>query len=331
MLNQTELNSLNRGDKINHFLLIRRSEIRLTKNNNEYLSLELGDKSQSLSANVWENFERHKASFIPGAVVKVNGIIEDYQGTAQIKVSSIRPLNPNEKITAEEFLPKSKRNPAEMKEEFYSYVDKISNPYLKSLMLKIFDEENFLKFSTAPAAKMWHHAYIHGLLEHTLEIIKICGLMCDIHPELNRDLLICGAMMHDFGKVDELSSEVSFEYTDKGKLIGHIVIAAMKIESEVNKIEDFPDELKNCLIHLVLSHQGKLEYASPVVPKTLEAIALYHADELSAKINAYKNALETEMKGEGKWTKYISLASTDLFKHTISQELEDQINKSLFD
>jgi 3'-5' exoribonuclease len=331
MLNQAELSSLKRGDKVDHYLLIRRSEIRLTKNNNEYLSLELGDKSQSVNANVWENFESYKTSFLPGAIVKVRGTIEDYQGTAQIKVSAIRPLNVNEKITAAEFLPKSKRNLAEMKKEFYSYIEKISNPHLNLLMQNIFYEDNFLKFSLAPAAKMWHHAYIHGLLEHTLEIIRICNLMCDIHHELNRDLLICGAIMHDFGKVEELSSDVSFDYTDKGKLIGHIVIAAMKIENEAAKIEGFPDELKNCLIHLVLSHQGKLEYASPVVPKTLEAIALYHADELSAKINAYKNALETEIKGEGKWTKYISLASTDLFKHTISKELEDQINKSLFD
>jgi 3'-5' exoribonuclease len=155
--------------------------------------------------------------------------------------------------------------------------------------------------------------------------------MCDIHPQLNRDLLISGAMMHDFGKTEELKYDSTFEYTDKGKLIGHIVISAILINDEVNKIPGFPEDLKNCLIHIVLSHQGKLEYASPVVPKTLEAIALYQADELSAKVNAYKNALSTQMKAEGSWTNFLYLADTDLYSHGITPELEEKINKTLFD
>jgi 3'-5' exoribonuclease len=199
------------------------------------------------------------------------------------------------------------------------------------LIKRIFSEERFEKFSTAPAGKSWHHGYIHGLIEHTLEIIKICDLMCDIHPQLNRDLLISGAMMHDFGKTEELKYDSSFDYTDKGKLIGHIVISAMLINDEVNKIPGFPEDLKNCLIHIVLSHQGKLEYASPVVPKTLEAIALYQADELSAKVNAYKNALSTQMKADSSWTNFLYLADTDLYSHGITPELEEKINKTLFD
>jgi 3'-5' exoribonuclease len=155
--------------------------------------------------------------------------------------------------------------------------------------------------------------------------------MCDFHPEINRDLLICGAMLHDLGKIEELSIDAGFEYTDKGKLVGHIVIGAIIIDEKIKEIEGFPEDLKDCLIHLILSHQGKLEHASPVVPKTLEAITLYQADELSAKVNAYKNALASEMKSEGKWTKFLSLASTDLFSHGINPEIEKQIKKSLFD
>ena len=218
-----------------------------------------------------------------------------------------------------------------MKDEFFNRMELISNTKLKSLLKLIFTEDNFKKFSIAPAGKSWHHSYIHGLLEHTLEIIKICDLMCNIHSELNRDLLICGAMLHDFGKTEELSFDSAFEYTDKGKLIGHIVISAMKINEEAKKIPDFPEDLKECLIHLILSHQGKLEYASPVVPKTIEAITLYHADELSAKINAYKRAIHAGTLNENKWTKFISLASTDLYNHGISSETEEEINKTLFD
>ena len=138
-------------------------------------------------------------------------------------------------------------------------------------------------------------------------------------------------MLHDFGKTEELTYDSAFEYSDKGKLIGHIVICASMIEEEVKKLSGFPDQLKNMLIHLVLSHQGKLEYASPDVPKTVEAIALDQADELSAKVNAYSGTLKSEILSDGKWTKFIHLAQTDLYKHTISNEIDIEKNKSLFD
>jgi 3'-5' exoribonuclease len=331
MLKQKELASLSKGDEVDHYLLIKRFELRLTKQNKQYLSLELGDKSVSLNANIFEQFEKIYETFNLNNVVKVKGVIDDYQGTRQIKINSMVPAELSGDISVIDFLPKSVRNPDEMKEEFRQRVDRINNTYLKTLMHNIFNEKNFLKYSLAPAGKAWHHGYIHGLLEHTLEIIKICDLMCDIHPEINRDLLICGALMHDFGKIEELKYDGAFEYTDKGKLIGHIVISAILINEEAKKIPGFPEELKNCLIHIILSHQGKLEHASPVIPKTLEAIALYQADELSAKVNAYKNALATQMKSDSKWTSFLNLAETDLFKHSISGEPDDDINKTLFD
>ncbi len=331
MLSQKELNKISKGENINHFLLVRKSEIRQTKSNKPYLLLELGDKSLTLNANLWENFEEFAAKAAAGDVVKVSGTMDEYQGTPQIKVNTIRKLKPSEDISATDFLPESSRDFNVMKKEFFDRQEKISDFYLKTIMSRIFNEENFQKFSTAPAGKSWHHSYIHGLLEHTLEIIKICDLMCDIHPEINRDLLICGAMLHDFGKTQELSFETSFDYTDRGKLLGHIVISAMIVNEEAKKIDGFPQLLRDCLIHLILSHQGKLEYASPVIPKTLEAITLYQADELSAKVNAYKNAITSGNGGDSKWTKYISLASTDLFNHGLTSEFQDKINNSLFD
>ena len=331
MLNQKELSALSRGDSVDHFLIVRKLEPRITKTNRQYLAMDLGDKSFTLNANVWENFETVSNSIKSGDVIKVSGTIEEYQGNLQIKISSIRTLNPDENLSSSEFLPKSKKDSACMKNNFLERIENISSPYLKSLMKLIFSGEHMEKFSTAPAGKTWHHSYIHGLIEHTLEVINICDLMCDIHPEINRDLLVCGAMMHDFGKTEELKYKKTFEYSDKGKLIGHIVISAMLINEETKKIAGFPEELKNCLIHIILSHQGKLEYASPVVPKTLEAITLYHADELSAKANAYKNAIATQTKADSKWTNFLNLASTDLFNHGITAEIEEEINKTLFD
>jgi len=331
MIEQTELKELNRGESIDHYLLISRLDVRNTKAGKEYLSLELQDKSIALNANVWENFQSLLKSSKPGDVVKVNGAIEEFQGTPQIRISKIRPLSPSDSISPVDFLPKSEHELDKMIIEFEERIDKISNNQLKILLSRIFSGERFTNFTLAPAGKSWHHGYIHGLIEHTLEIVKICDLMSDFHPEINRDLLIAGAMLHDFGKTEELKYDSAFEYTDKGKLVGHIVIVAIIINEEAKSLPGFPEELKNNLIHLVLSHQGKLEYASPVVPKTIEAIALYQADELSAKVNAYKNALSTEKKSERGWTRFITLAQTDLFNHKPPPESEEKLNNTLFD
>lgn len=332
MLNQSDLSSLSKGDSIDHFLLVKKCEVRLTKNGKEYLSLELGDKSAAYPSNLWDDisgFKSIKNSLAVGDVVKINGTVDEYQGSPQLKIDSLRLTNQSDGITPIDFLPKSQRDLKVMKKEFSSRMEKITNTNLKQLMKNIFTQERFEKYTSVPAGKMWHHSYISGLIEHTLEIIKICDLMCDIHPQINRDLVVCGAMLHDFGKIEELSFEPVFEYTDKGKLLGHIVIASLIVNEEINKLPNFPEDLKNNLLHLILSHQGKLEYASPVVPKTLEAITLYQADELSAKVNAYKNVIVNEIKPDSNWTKFISLAGTDIHNHRLENSSSD--NKTLFD
>ena len=332
MLNQIELSSLSKGDSLDHFFLVKKCELRLTKNGKEYLSLELGDKSISSPANLWDDvagFKSIKNSLAVGDVVKITGSMDEFQGSPQIKIEALRLAKQSDEVTPKDFLPKSSRDLKVMRKEFTSRLDKIINSDLNKLMKNIFTEDRFERYTSVPAGKMWHHSYISGLIEHTLEIVKICDLMCDIHPQINRDLLICGAMLHDFGKIEELTFEPVFEYTDKGKLLGHIVIAAMLVNEEINKSPDFPENLKNNLLHLILSHQGKLEYASPVVPKTLEAITLYQADELSAKVNAYKNTMQNEIKSGSSWTKFISIAGTDMHNHGIENQSSE--NKTLFD
>jgi 3'-5' exoribonuclease len=334
MPDQTELTKLFKGDSVDHFLMIRKFELRTTKTGKSFLALELGDRSTGIGCSVWNDtngFDSVSRLGGTGIVVKIKGSIDEYQGSPQIKVNSIRLAKESDNISPNDFLPKSLHNPEEMESELNSRINKIDNTFLQALLKNIFSGERLIKFITAPAGKSWHHGYIHGLIEHTLEIVKICDLMCDFHEELNRDLLITGALLHDFGKTEELSYDSAFEYTNKGKLIGHIVICASMVEEETKAIEGFPKELKNLLIHLVLSHQGKLEYASPVVPKTAEAIALYQADELSAKVNAYLGVLNSDMGGEGSWTKFNHLAQTDLFKSGFSKEEEHDIKSSLFE
>lgn len=312
MLEQKNLVELNIGDDFTLFLIVNKSEIKTSKTGKSFLNLELRDRSLTLPAKVWDNAESAFLKLREGSITKVAGIVEDFNGSPQIRIEKWRVATGEDDVTPEDFLPRSKRLVPEMVEEFDALINSISNHYLQRVLQIIFTEDNLKKYTRTPAGKGWHHAYIHGLLEHTLEIARICDLMCSIHPQINRDLLISGALLHDFGKTEELTYETSFDYSDKGKLIGHIMIGAFSVEKAASEIDNFPTDLKERLIHLVLSHQGKLEYASPVEPKTLEAIVLYQADELSAKTNAYKSAIEAEKNKNSKWTKFLPLANTSL-------------------
>ncbi|MCF8354109.1 MAG: HD domain-containing protein [Melioribacteraceae bacterium] len=313
MPSKKELIDIQVGEQISQFFILTKVEKKLTRAGKPYLNLMFRDKSAEVTAKMWDNFEDFEKTVSDGSIVKVAGTIEDFQGQKQVKIDKIRLAIPSDNVKHESFLPKSKRSLEEMITELKERLEKVEEPLIKELLDKILTDEKFEKYTKVPAGKAWHHAYIGGLIEHTLEIIKICDLMCDIHPEINRDILIAGAALHDFGKTEELTFETGFDYTDKGKLLGHIVIAAMEIESKTKEIEGFPEKLKDQIIHLVLSHQGKLEFASPVEPKTLEAIVLYHADELSAKTNAYKSAIQAEETSENIWTRYLPLANTSLY------------------
>ncbi len=329
MLKQKELSKLKTGEPVKHFLLLNKIETKTTKANKSYLNLELRDKSAVYPAKVWDNFEDFLARAKEGDIVRVEGVIEEFNNQPQIRILSIDLARESDNVSQKDFLPVSERDFDEMKNELKDFIRSINNRYLLELLNRIFDEKTFEKYTHVPAGKAWHHSYVHGLLEHTLEILKICDLMCKIHPEMDRDLLLTAAILHDFGKTEELTYENSFDYTDKGRLLGHITIAALKIQEAAEKINNFPEKLLMLLLHLVLSHQGKLEHASPVEPKTLEAIVLYHADELSAKANAYKLAIKADEDKEGSWTRFLPLAGTMLFaeKKKNGEEPKD----SLFD
>lgn len=312
MLDQKDLNEFTTGDDFTLFLIVNKSEIKTSKNGKSFLNLELRDRTITLPAKVWDNVESSYLKLREGAITKVAGIIEEFNGAPQIKIDKWRVATSEDDVSPEDFLPKSRRPLPVMIEEFETVINSVSNHFLHKLLQNIFTEDNLRKYTRTPAGKGWHHAYIHGLLEHTLEIVRICDLMSLIHPEINRNLLVSGALLHDFGKIEELTYETAFDYSDKGKLLGHIMIGALAVEKTASAIENFPVELKERLVHLVLSHQGKLEYASPVEPKTLEAIVLYQADELSAKTNAYKSAIEAEKNKNSKWTRFLPLANTSL-------------------
>ena len=329
MINQKPINELLNGDKIQHYFILSKIETRPTRTGKNFLNLELKDKTGSISAKKWDNFDGFFKEAKEGDIVKIVGSLEVFNNNPQIIVDQIAVARESSGVTAKDFLQKSKYPVEDLEQKLNEKIESVKNSYLNTLLKKIFSGDDYQKYINAPAGKAWHHSYIHGLLEHTLEIVGICELMSTFHKEINRDLLISGALLHDFGKTEELSQDVNFNYTDVGKLLGHIVIASIKVSKAIDEIEGFPVELKNQLIHLILSHQGKLEYASPVEPKTLEAIVLYQADELSAKTNAYKLAIDAERKSGNNWTKYIQLANTSLYIPEESEE--DKFKENLFD
>lgn len=333
MLNQKSIKELQNRDLVDHYFLLKRLEIKQKKDGSNYLLLEFSDKTGSILGNYWEGFEEfYKEAYI-GAIVKVKGSVELFNDRLQLRIESISFPKEENEISLSDFLPSSIRDPEEMKKEFWKRVKKIQNDWLRNLLYKIFTPDRFERFSFAPAGKSFHHNYIGGLLEHTLEVVQICDLMCDIseksnfQPTINRDLLITGAMLHDVGKIEELSYETVFDYTDKGRLIGHIVIAANWVYGACSQILYFPEELQTLVLHLILSHQGKLENASPVEPKTLESIILYYADELSAKTNAYRQIIQGGGELNTNWTKYHHLIQSSLF---VSKDPE-YYHKSNFD
>ncbi|MBU1099085.1 MAG: HD domain-containing protein [Bacteroidetes bacterium] len=328
MKDQKDFKDLKPGEKALHYCLVSKVEQKATKTGKTYLNLELQDGSAILSAKMWDGFGDVLPSLKAGSLIKVSAKVDEYLGQTQLIIDKIRITDVSDNIHPEDFMPKSSRDLDTMIAELNDRISEIKNTYLKKLVDTILSGTSFEKYIRVPAGKSWHHSYIHGLLEHTLEIIRICDLISEFHPEVNKDILITGAILHDFGKTEELSYEDSFDYTDKGRLLGHIVIAANLIEKTANGISGFPEDLKTQVIHLVLSHQGKLEYASPVEPKTLEAIILYHADELSAKSNAYKLAILNEKGSGNKWTKFLHLAGTSLY---IPATEEEENKTTLFD
>ena len=240
MLQQKKLNEITPKEEITLFLLINKIEIKTAKTGNDFINLELKDQSGTIQAKIWEKIEDYSKMLFDGAVVKINGIVEEFNNTLQLNIKKIRLATPDDGITTEDFLPKSSRNFDEMKKEFFDAIDSIKNPFIKKLLENIFNGDILNNYFRTPAGKNWHHSYLHGLLEHTIEIVKICDLVSSFHKEIKRDVLIAGALLHDIGKIEELTYSSNFDYTDQGKLLGHIMIGATLVEKHISLIPDFP-------------------------------------------------------------------------------------------
>ncbi|MDD3240932.1 MAG: HD domain-containing protein [Lachnospira sp.] len=283
------------GDRISDVYLCKSRSTALTKSGKEYDNVMLQDKTGQVDSKIWDLSSGGIGDFDALDFVFVAGQVTSYNGSLQLKIERIRRAEENEYIAAD-YIPCSRFDIEEMYTELMGYVNSVKNSYIKQLLDSFFVEDTAFihKFKNVSAAKTVHHGFSGGLLEHSLSVTRMCAHMADNYDYLNRDLLVACAMLHDAGKVRELSAFPKNDYTDEGNFIGHIVIGYEMIMEKVRGIEGFPEVLASEIGHCILSHHGELEYGSPKKPSIAEALALSMADNMDAKMETMREVLESK-------------------------------------
>jgi len=300
--------------------LVVRKELRQGGRSGYFLDLTLCDPTGRVPAKVWENAAAIAGRLEQGQVVEVTGAAETYRDELQVRLDNLRPV-PAEEADPTEFLPRSQQDLNSLERRLANLVKSVRDDQLRELLLRLFRDQAFReKFRTAPAAKALHHSYIGGLLEHTVEVAELCEKVAELFPNLDRDLLMAAAIVHDIGKIEELSWQTAFDYTDQGQLLGHLVLGERRMRQEADQIEGFPEELKLLLSHIILSHHGTHEYGSPKLPMTAEAIALHHAEDLDAKVNMFLGQIGAAREQGRRWTERYSLLGRALYVGQTAEE-----------
>lgn len=263
--------------------------LRSRKGGGQYLALTLGDRTGQIECRMWDNVSDSVGQFESGDVVKVRGEVCRYNGQLQINLDRIRRAAPEE-FDAADYLPQSSQDIEGMWRRLNDYVDSFSDPHLKALVRAFLEDPDLARaLRHAPAAKSMHHAWLGGLLEHIVSLLGICEMAAQHYPAIHRDLLLTGAVLHDIGKLQELSWGTAFEYTIAGQLVGHITLGVAMIEKKLDGLPDFPPELRILVQHIVVSHHGKLEFGSPKLPMIPEAVLLHYLDDLDAKMHSMQS------------------------------------------
>ena len=278
------------GAAVTTFFAVSSMSVREKKTGaGQYLALTLSDKTGTIEARMWDDIASAVATCSEGCYVKVQGQVSKYQGKWQMTLSKMR-LAAESEVDAADFVPTTKFDIGEMWTELRGYVEEFKNAELRRLVLAFLDDEQIgAAYRAAPAAKVLHHAWIGGLLEHVVTLVRVCRATAPFYPEVDADLLVTGAILHDIGKTRELSWGTTFGYTLEGQMIGHISIAQGMLREKVNSLPGFPEKLRVLVEHMILSHHGKYEFGSPKLPMTPEAVLLSALDDVEAKMQAMRN------------------------------------------
>ena len=307
MSEQPLIRDLQAGDSFVGFLLASEAAYKTSRSGGEYLETKLADRSGDLKGFLWDlravegDFEAIRADVF----VKIKAKVEEFQGRKQFRLEKVRFAEDVEVGDLSRFFPTSQRPVQDMLAELDGLVGSIGDPWIRKLLRGLLVENEGLRaaFAKAPAAKSLHHVYLGGLLEHTLSVAGMAEKACAHYPAINRDLLLAGVCLHDLGKTAELTYQRSFGYSDAGNLLGHISMETEWVSREMARIPQFPDELRVQILHCILAHHGKLEFGSPVLPKTPEALLLHYLDDLDGKLENMFRTLADEA-GVGNWTPF---------------------------
>ena len=279
-------------------------QVKPKKTGEPYLALTLGDRSGQIEAKMWDNVEEAIDAFEQDDFVKIKGLLNKYKNRFQITIHKLRKLGESEADFAD-YLPKTTKDIGELWQTLAGFVATFENPYLKKVVESFMaDPEIAEAYRNAPAAKTLHHAYIGGLLDHVVSLFRSCDLMCRNYPQINRDLLLTGAFLHDIGKIHELTYNRSFSYTTRGQLLGHMIIELEMLQEKLEQIPGFPDELKTLVEHLIISHHGQYDFGSPKLPMFPEALMLHYLDDLDSKMESMRANFERDAESEEGWTGY---------------------------
>jgi 3'-5' exoribonuclease len=284
--------------------VVASKQVKAKKNGEPYLALILADRTGQIEAKMWDNVDEFILGFEQDDFLKIKGLINKYKNRFQLTIHKLRRMAEAE-IDFTDYLPKTTKDIGELWRTLTEVVASFQNPHLKSLVeLFMADADIAERYRNAPAAKTLHHAYIGGLLDHVVSLFRSCDLMCRNYPQVNRDLLLTGAFLHDIGKTKELTYNRAFSYTTRGQLLGHMVIELEMLQAKLEQLPDFPAELKTLLEHMIISHHGQYEFGSPKLPMFPEALLLHYLDDLDSKMEAMRAHFEREAELEGPWTSY---------------------------
>jgi 3'-5' exoribonuclease len=284
--------------------LVHVKDVRQKKSGDPYLSLLLGDRTGEVDAKMWDNVAEVLDTFDRDDFVKVKGLLQIFQNRPQLTIHKMARLTDSD-VDFADFFPASARDPLEMFAELRGIVAEIANLHLRALLEAFLDDEPLARmYRTAPAAKHVHHAYLGGLIEHVLSVCHLCRMTAAHYAYIDVDLLLTGAILHDIGKVAELTYERSFGYSAEGQLLGHIIIGLRLMHDKLQRLPDFPHKLRVLVEHMIVSHHGELEFGSPKVPLFPEALLLHHLDNLDSKMECMRRLVANDRHVEGCWTAY---------------------------
>lgn len=302
---------LNVRDKVNDIFYIRSRRQLEKRGGGKFLILELSDKTGTIEGKIWDYVDDLFQASNPGNFVKVEGTVSEYMDETQITISNILKVSEKE-VSGKDFLPSSKFDIETMYKGLTGYIELVVDADLRKLLNNLFSNPEFLnKFKYAPASTGIHHGYLGGLLEHTLFMLRLSQSVPNVYPEIDYSLLIAGLILHDIGKITSYTYEKVIDHTDEGHLIGHIVRGYEMAKDEIDKIEGFPEQKKQMLLHIILSHHGLREYGSPTTPKFAEAYLVHDLDNLDARMMMFRDT--TEKNQDTKWSDYHQFLETRVF------------------